>query len=228
MDMESLRPEGYEDRAGISGHASQEAVYGVTVAFTLVMGLIVIARMFTRAFIAKQTGADDALISVAAVFSLVYCIGTYRQAMMGMGLHVWDPAIDMERMSIYFWTALWSYYTALGFTKLSILMQYLRIFPQIQFRRACYVMLGVTILWTLWAVFSSMIMCVPVSVFWTTDDFFHDPHCLPRMETWYANAGVNMLSDFVTALLPIGVIRGLEIPKRQKQLLYVVFCVGLM
>lgn len=37
-----------------------------------------------------------------------------------------------------------------------------------------------------------------------------------------------MASDFVTALLPIGVIRSLEIPKRQKQLLYAVFCVGLM
>lgn len=178
------RPEGMEDRAGISGHASQEAVYGVCVAFTLVMCLIVIARLCTRTFIAKQTGADDALISVAGVFSLIYCITTYRQAETGMGLHVWDPRIDFEKMSLYFWTALWSYYTALGFTKLSILMQYLRIFPQVAFRKACYVMLGITVAWTLWAVFSSMIMCIPVSVFWTTTDFFHDPRCLPRMETW--------------------------------------------
>ena len=37
-----------------------------------------------------------------------------------------------------------------------------------------------------------------------------------------------MVSDIVTALLPIGVIRSLEIPKRQKNLLYLVFCVGLM
>lgn len=44
----------------------------------------------------------------------------------------------------------------------------------------------------------------------------------------YANSAINMVSDFVTALLPIGVIRSLEIPKRQKQLLYAVFCVGLM
>lgn len=46
--------------------------------------------------------------------------------------------------------------------------------------------------------------------------------------TRYANSAINMVSDFVTALLPIGVIRSLEIPKRQKQLLYAVFCVGLM
>jgi hypothetical protein len=44
----------------------------------------------------------------------------------------------------------------------------------------------------------------------------------------YANAAVNLVSDIVTALLPIGVISSLEVPKRQKNLLYLVFCVGLM
>jgi hypothetical protein len=119
-------PEGMEDITSMSGHASQSAVYAVCVTFTLLMGLIVIARICTRTLIAKQTGLDDGFICVAAVFSLMYCITTYNQAMQGMGLHVWDPAIDIVAMSIFFWCALWSYYMALGFTKLSILMQYLR------------------------------------------------------------------------------------------------------
>jgi hypothetical protein len=178
-------PPGMEDVAGISGHASQQAVYGVCVVFTILTALMVIARMCTRVFIAKQTGLDDGFIVLAAVFALMYCITTYNQAEQGMGLHVWDPRIDMVSMSIWFWGALWSYYAALGFTKLSILLQYLRIFPQENFRKACYVMIGVTVIWTLWAVLSSMIMCVPVHAFWTTKDFFHDPRCLPRMQTWY-------------------------------------------
>ena len=177
-------PEGMEDITSMSGHASQSAVYAVCVTFTLFMALIVVARICTRTLIAKQTGLDDAFICVAAVFSLMYCITTYHQAMQGMGLHVWDPAIDIVKMSIFFWCALWSYYAALGFTKLSILMQYLRIWPQPGFRKLCFIMIGVTIIWTLWAVLSSAIMCIPVSRFWKTDDFFHDPHCLPRLETW--------------------------------------------
>lgn len=177
-------PEGMEDITSMSGHASQSAVYAVCVTFTLFMSFIVIARIYTRTLIAKQTGLDDGFICVAAVFSLMYCITTYNQAEQGMGLHVWDPAIDIISMSVFFWCALWSYYAALGFTKLSILLQYLRIFPQETFRKACFGMIGVTVIWTLWAVFSSMIMCVPVHAFWTTTDFFHDPRCLPRMETW--------------------------------------------
>jgi len=44
----------------------------------------------------------------------------------------------------------------------------------------------------------------------------------------YANSAINFVSDLVTALLPIGVIRSLEIPKRQKNLLYLVFCIGIL
>ena len=44
----------------------------------------------------------------------------------------------------------------------------------------------------------------------------------------YANSAVNFVTDFIVALLPIGVIRSLEVPKRQKNLLYLVFCIGLV
>jgi len=55
------------------------------------------------------------------------------------------------------------------------------------------------------------------------------PFSAPLLTTErYANAAVNLVSDVVTALLPISVIRSLEIPKRQKNLLYLVFCVGLV
>jgi hypothetical protein len=44
----------------------------------------------------------------------------------------------------------------------------------------------------------------------------------------YTNAAINFISDVITALLPIGVIKSLEVPKRQKNLLYLVFCIGLL
>lgn len=44
----------------------------------------------------------------------------------------------------------------------------------------------------------------------------------------YANSAVNFVTDLIVTLLPIGVIRSLEVPKRQKNLLYLVFCIGLL
>ena len=44
----------------------------------------------------------------------------------------------------------------------------------------------------------------------------------------YANSAINFVTDLIVTLLPIGVIRSLEVPKRQKNLLYLVFCIGLV
>jgi len=44
----------------------------------------------------------------------------------------------------------------------------------------------------------------------------------------YANAAVNIVTDCATALLPIGVISSLDMPKRQKKLLLAVFGIGLL
>ncbi|KAK5110883.1 hypothetical protein LTR85_000693 [Meristemomyces frigidus] len=51
----------------ISGHASQSSVYGVTIFFTVVSCLVVLARLLTRMLIVRQPGADDAFISAACV-----------------------------------------------------------------------------------------------------------------------------------------------------------------
>lgn len=44
----------------------------------------------------------------------------------------------------------------------------------------------------------------------------------------YANAAINIVTDCMTALLPVGVINSLDMPRRQKNLLLGVFGIGLM
>lgn len=43
----------------------------------------------------------------------------------------------------------------------------------------------------------------------------------------YINAGVNIVTDCATALLPLPIIHSLEIPRKQKYILMVVFAIGL-
>jgi len=52
-------------------------------------------------------------------------------------------------------------------------------------------------------------------------------HCSQNFHR-YANSAINFVTDFIITLLPVGVIRSLEVPKRQKNLLYFVFCIGLV
>lgn len=169
----------------ISGYASQTSLYVVAVIFTLIAGLVVLGRVYARTFIAKQAGLDDILIMLSGVLSITFCITIYKQTEFGMGKHAWQfPHSDKAYIVLWFWASIWIYYLCLGLTKLSILIQYLRIFPQVNFRRMCWAMVGIIIVWTLWATLSAIFMCTPVNVFWSSADYFDDPRCMPRSIIW--------------------------------------------
>lgn len=51
----------------LSGHSSPAAIYGTAIAFTVVSGLVLVARLLTRFLVARQAGLDDAFISMGWV-----------------------------------------------------------------------------------------------------------------------------------------------------------------
>lgn len=191
----------------LSGHASQDAVYGTAIAFAILAGLSVVARIITRIFIVKRAGVDDAFAVVGfvcslfpfvpergtrtnrmghQVFSIVMTIGICKQALYGMGLH-WQslPKTWLSPALAWYWAFMWNYYAALVFTKLSILCQYLRIFPHSWFRKTCWFLIAFITVWGLWAFFSAIFMCNPISAFWDLNIFAWDqPQCLDRATVW--------------------------------------------
>jgi len=54
-----------------SGHASQAATNSVTIVFTTVACIVIASRLLTRVFVSKQTGLDDAFISIAGVCTVI-------------------------------------------------------------------------------------------------------------------------------------------------------------
>lgn len=54
------------------------------------------------------------------------------------------------------------YNLSLTFTKLSILLQYKRLFPQKGFKLAVHVVMGVVVIYALWRFFSAVFTCAPV------------------------------------------------------------------
>ena len=49
------------------GHATGEAVLGVTLSFTILAVVAACLRLLTRFFISKAAGADDAFVAVSTV-----------------------------------------------------------------------------------------------------------------------------------------------------------------
>jgi hypothetical protein len=121
-----------------------------------------------------------------------------------------------------FWSSLIVYYLSLGLTKASMLLQYRRIFPTKQFQIANWVTMAAVIGYTIWTVFSSIFMCVPVRAFWTHEKAV----CLNQFAVWFTNAAINIVTDFAIILLPIPVIQKLNLGRRQKIGLISIFAIG--
>ena len=77
--------------------------------------------------------------------------------------------------------------------------------------------------YTIWAIFSSIFACTPVSYFW--DKGIHG-HCINQSAMWFSNAGVNILTDLAIIILPMPVLQRLNLAKKQKRALVVVFAIG--
>lgn len=72
--------------------------------------------------------------------------------------------------------------------------------------------------------FGSIFSCTPVPFFWNKD--IHGGHCINLMAFWFSNASFNILSDIAIIILPIPVLKALNLPKKQKYGLILVFIMG--
>jgi len=174
---------------GMSGHASGEAVVGVTIGMTVLAAMAVIARLATRVGIVRNAGIDDAFITVALLFSIATTITMILQVNNGMGRHQDSLSLQEQFAQLKFlWASIWVYNLSISFTKFSILFQYLRIFPDRKFRWTCYGLIGVVFVYSCWTFFSAIFFCTPVKYFWRPDIL--GGHCLDRFGVWYATAAL--------------------------------------
>jgi hypothetical protein len=130
--------------------------------------------------------------------------------------------------SLTYCKALWAsvpvYQASLSLTKISILLQYRRVFVGSDIQRIITGSIGVIVVYGLWSVFATAFMCTPVSYFW---DSSIGGHCLSRLGVWFANASLNIITDVVICLMPVPVLNRLSLPPKQKYALIAVFCLGL-
>lgn len=65
-------------------------------------------------------------------------------------------------------------------------------------------------------------MCVPVQAFWGDGT----GRCMDRLAFWFSNAALNIATDIIIVVIPIPLIRTLQISRKQKIALIMVFAVG--
>lgn len=129
-------------------------------------------------------------------------------------------------------------------TKLSILLQYMRLFKEKAIHRFIIGMLifvaaygkhtaaPQTMIETecadttrkgTWSVLGSLLLCTPVHYFW---DGIGNGNCMNVEAKWFSDAAVSIVTDFILLSIPMPFLKGLNLPYRQKAGLIAVFALG--
>jgi hypothetical protein len=190
-----------------------------------VAGVFVILRFITRSRMLHILGYDDWCVFVSLLFSIANTTGMVIQAKHGLGQHIF--LLPPQQLTIFLkavYITIPLYNVSLTFVKISVLFQYLRIFPTRNVKRICYVQLVIVIIYGLWATLSAIFFCIPIASFW---DVNVKGKCLPNGLIWFINAGINIATDIMIVIIPAPLIKRLQLSTRQKISLYLVFMVGL-
>jgi len=79
------------------------------------------------------------------------------------------------------------------------------------------------ILYAIASIIATIFQCSPILRVW---DHTVPGTCINLTAFWYANATANIIGDFMILLLPMSVVRGLHLPRRQRYGLMFVFALG--
>ncbi|KAL2191501.1 hypothetical protein L209DRAFT_768945 [Thermothelomyces heterothallicus CBS 203.75] len=198
------------------------AILSVT---SILSTLVVALRCYSRAVILRSFGLDDAIMVPAQILTLASAVAIGLETKYGLGRHRW--VISDEDFISYmksFYTSIIVYNVAVCLTKISILLQYKRIFNNTMLRKIITAGLVFLTCWGATLCFLLPMVCMPVAKFWRPEI---DGFCLDSGTIWYVMAGVNVVTDFSLFTMPIPVISSLQLPRKQKGILLIVFALGI-
>lgn len=211
----------------------------------LPMAVIALAvRTWTRIFIVRNFRSDDCtspwnlykrrtdanvtdLMIIALMLSIVMTAVTCDMLNWGLGRHMWDvpamPDLSPWFLKLNMMAAIF-YCAATGFTKVSVLIFYLRIFPSRNFHIAVWTLVFIAVGYSLASVLANVFACSPVAKSW--DAKITEGKCMDSSVFYFANAGLNIFTDFATVLVSIPWLRKLQMPIRQKVAIGIILAMG--
>lgn len=104
-----------------------------------------------------------------------------------------------------------------------MVLLYLRLFPLRTYQIILYTVLIFVIITGLWMVFASFFMCIPIRGAW---DISSPHNCIPKEVLWSLNAALQIITDMTIVILPMPLLAKLQLPRKQKIALILVFALG--
>ncbi|RMZ75049.1 hypothetical protein DV737_g5491, partial [Chaetothyriales sp. CBS 132003] len=206
------------------------ATSAVTIIFVVIATVFVAGRFFSRGYLVRRITQDDWWMLAAWVISVAFSISIIVATHYGLGRHMDDiPETSLGSLRKAEYAVLVLYNPALMLTKTSIIVFYLSAMSKdvdAVFKWLNWFTLGLVNLAGLGLTLYNILQCMPVSAGYT----YPTPagaKCTNIMTLYLSSAPVNIITDVAILLLPIPILTGLRLPKKQKIILVVTFSFGI-
>lgn len=115
------------------------------------------------------------------------------------------------------------YNLSMTLIKFSIILQYIRIAIDESVRTACKVVMWINFATCFEAFVIGLFSCYPIAKFW--DDRIPGG-CIKKPVFWYVNAGIGIVIDIALIIIPIFIIKKLQLRSREKYTLALILGLG--
>ncbi|EME80711.1 uncharacterized protein MYCFIDRAFT_119208, partial [Pseudocercospora fijiensis CIRAD86] len=170
---------------------------------------------------------DDLLITIAWLLIIPITVLSTFLNTLAMGRDVWTIPFDniTKALKMYYFDEL-LYIAALPIIKITILFTYLRIFQTPNFRKLAFGAIGINVVFAITFFGVTVFQCIPVHLAWTHWDGTHPGECKDLNALSWAAAALNIILDVVVVGLPMPMLWKMNLNKRKKILVMLMFGVG--
>ncbi|RYP64867.1 hypothetical protein DL771_008582 [Monosporascus sp. 5C6A] len=203
------------------------AVFAVTTGTIVLASVFVGARIVSRVGIVRRWSWDDYFIVLAWILAFGLSFSVQLGSRNGLGRHDVDiPAEYWGTLRRCEYTFSILYNPALMATKTSVLVFYLRLSKNTErvLRLASWVVLGIVNVAGIVLTVMNIFQCRPVHAAFET--YVDKPQCIPLLTEFICSAPVNIVTDLAILALPLPVLTGMRLPRRQKIILVLTFTLG--
>lgn len=185
--------------------------------------------MAFKSFVAKTGWSPDDWAILATTLSGVpnTVFGVHGTVANGLGRDVWTLEPDqITKFGMFFYMVEVFYFVTVALLKASILLFYLRIFPNTGTRRTLWATLILNNLFGVAFVLAAIFQCTPISHYWTKWDGTSKGTCININGLGWANAIVSIVFDLWMLAIPLSQLPKLRLHWKRKIGVALMFSVG--
>ncbi|WDK17280.1 integral membrane protein [Colletotrichum graminicola] len=206
-------------------HESRKSeIKRVATVFASIIFPIVGLRLLSRYVATNRLEFDD-WITIATSLVVGATLGcVISTANLGFGNHFWDiDPSNAEGIAKLYYSIQMLYVVIIIMVKTAIVAFFARIFPRRKFQIAVYIVLAVLLCHGLLFVLLIMFECAPVAAIW---DRTLERKCIDLNAVTLASAILSIIEDFVILAMPIPELRRLELTRKKKSAVILLFSLG--